>query len=493
VYFNQLYEEGAGSNNILKVNDGYFSSLQINPGNTVGIVSAQFDLFGNVVSIDTTLRANYRTFPMSTVLSSSSNEKVFTLVGYQDYKNFYSLGLLIHEPRKKTIGPDVNFQDTVSVIPYDIIVHKGKILVTGYAWKWQTTEQRYQRQLLLMQLDTLGNKIWEQSYPAKSGLWHLRGYNVIATQEGGYAVGGYGHNVGNILDVASYLVVTDSLGNKINERYFENLEHGNSAMLIQQKTNGNFLVAYSKGYENSGPWNAGQRSFYVTVEELDKSTLQTIWSRDYLPGYHNFRTSFKLTHKNDSTFLISGIYWPDRILYEGEYAAQLGFIFAITENGDSLWYRDYGSFTEPWEYNYLNDIAVTPDGGIVGAGRIETSNSPFVSEGMGLHVWLFKTDSIGCLYPGCDTVYHTAPNLPIAFRVYPNPVNPGQSLTIAAPDVSQATATLYNVMGQAVLQAPLTFDNGKATLFTTSLATGFYTLHLQTGNGKRYVEKIIIQ
>lgn len=191
--------------------------------------------------------------------------------------------------------------------------------------------------------------------------------------------------------------------------------------------------------------------------------------------------------------MIAGIYRPDRILYEGDYAVRLGFIFAITEKGDSLWYRDYGSFTEPLEYNILNDIAVTPDGGIVGAGRIETRNSPFATVGMGLHVWLFKTDSIGCLYPGCDTVYHTAPNLPIAFGVYPNPVNPGQSLTVAAPDVSQATATLYNAMGQAVATAQLVFEEGTSTLATPQLSSGLYMLHLQTNTGVQHVAKIIFK
>ncbi|MCH8556075.1 MAG: T9SS type A sorting domain-containing protein [Schleiferiaceae bacterium] len=492
VYFNRLYNEGVGTNNILVTSSGYFSDIQIQPQNTVGVVSTHFDFFGNRTTRDTTLRTNYNTFRVKTALLDTENEKIYSLIGYKYFNDFGSLGLLIHGPQKKTIGPDINFQDTVSVAPYDIITHEKKIIITGYTWKWQAAEQRYQRHLLLMQLDTLGNKIWEQSYTSKPSFWHLQGYNVIATQEGGYAVGGFGYNIGNVLDVASFLLVTDSVGNKINERYFENPENGNTALLIHQKTNGNFLVAYSKGYENSGPWNAGQRSFYTTVEELDKSSLQTIWSKDFLPGYHNYRSSYKLTRQNDSTFLISGIYWPDRILYEGEYASQLGFIFAITENGDSLWYRDYGSFTEPLEYNYLNDIAITPDGGIVGAGRIETSNSP-ITGGMGMHAWLFKADSIGCLYPGCDTVYHTAPTLPTVFQVYPNPVGTGQQLNLAAPDVTQATATLYNVLGQAVLQTPLTFEAGKATLFTESLASGFYTLHLQTGTGKRYVEKVVVE
>ncbi len=112
--------------------------------------------------------------------------------------------------------------------------------------------------------------------------------------------------------------------------------------------------------------------------------------------------------------MIAGTNSSDYILSRGNYASQLGYIFAINAQGDSLWYRDYSNGTDSSELNYLNDIAITPDGGIVGAGRLQTPKSPYTG-GLANHVWLFKTDSIGCLYP-------------LAIRFIPNQKHPLQSL-----------------------------------------------------------------
>jgi hypothetical protein len=491
VYFNQLYNEGSSFKSILETNNGYFSSFQLSNNYPFGKKSTWFDSAGKIMHMDTAINQVFRIEPIGMAKVTSTNNSIITLVSYKSFPNNNRLGIIIEDQEKKTILPEIKFQDTVSVLPNNFIYHDGKIIITGDARIWNAIEQNHKTHLILMHLDTLGNKIWEHSYPPKSGFNLLQGVNLIATKEGGYAVGGVGGTSMSVSNSESFLLITDSFGNRIRERYFESVDYGNTVLTIHQKADSNFIVVYGKRYE-IGSSIFGPSSLFTTIEELDYSSLQTIWSKDYLQGHLNQRAPLVLIPQNDSVLLISGIYKPDgNDWFTGDYAFQLGFIFAITENGDSLWYRDYGSFTEPFEYNYLNHIAVTSDGGIVGAGRTETRRSPF-NGAPGMHAWLFKADSIGCLYPGCDTVYHTAPNLPIAFRVYPNPVNPGQSLTITAPDLSQATATLYNAMGQAVATAQLVFEAGTSTLATPQLSSGLYLLHLQTNTGVRYVEKITV-
>jgi hypothetical protein len=492
VYFNRLYDIALAASSVLSVNDGYFLSTQIQPGNSVGIFSMQTDSMGNVIGGDSSLIQGYGLFPQEPGSSRLINGNIFFL-GNPQKTNFDFKGALFKYSGGESKEVDCyKYQDSISVFFNSMVVtSKGHLTITGLAQKYTGGPNVYQSQLLVTQLDTSGNKLWEHSYPAKSGLWALEGNTIIGTKNGGFAVGGLALNFQILPSFTSYVLLADNLGNKVSERYLKFGNYGNYSMDLTELPNGNFLVAYGTTYK-SFPASEDQ-SRKLIVLELDKNDLSTIWEKDYLEGYLNSLTVSRLIPQNDSTYLIAGTYHPDYYFYEGDYALRKGFIFAINSQGDSLWYRDFNNQTDSSEESYLNDIAITPDGGIVGAGRLFTPNSPFTG-GFANHVWLFKTDSIGCLYPGCDTVYiKPEPKKIFTFSIYPNPWPSGTDLIIRVPEAVSGLASLYNSMGQLVRQQNLDFENGTARFSPSlGLVPGCYFLHLQDQNGRVFKEKLIL-
>jgi hypothetical protein len=493
-YFNHLYTEGLSNSNVLVLLDGYFLPAQtVNSNGLVSLLSLKMDQNGQILLVDTFTINNYDAYSGSPGSTNLNHQKIYHTGTLQDSPtNALGIFFKISNYQYQELGR-YKYQDSItSIFRSSTITQKQNIQAVGEVFVYTGGIPDYQFQLLLMQLDTLGNKLWERSFAAKSGLQHLQGNSILSTKDGSFVVGGIAfNNYGIFPSYTSYVMLADSLGNKVHERYLKFENYGNYSMDLTELPNGNFLVVYGTTYK-SFPASEHQ-SRKLIVSELDKNDLSTIWERDYLEGYLNDLNVSGLIPQNDSTYLISGTYHPDYYFYEGEYAIRKGYIFAINSQGDSLWYRDFSSQTDSSEENYLNDIAVTQDGGIVGTGRLFTPKSPFTG-GLANHVWLFKTDSIGCLYPGCDTVYiQPEPPKTFNYSVHPNPWPSSTDLTIKIPGAVSGLASLYNSMGQLVLQQNLDFENGIAR-FSPSLgmAPGCYFLHLQDQNGRVYKEKLIL-
>ncbi len=66
--------------------------------------------------------------------------------------------------------------------------------------------------MCLIKSDTIGNILWKQSYGFGSA--YYRGYTVINTSDGGYALGGYKFYIGNKNSGDPLVVKTDSFGNE---------------------------------------------------------------------------------------------------------------------------------------------------------------------------------------------------------------------------------------------------------------------------------------
>lgn len=494
-YFNYLYKEGLTTYNVLSLENSYFLPAQVwSTEGKAAILTMCIDSIGGINQLDTFSIIGRHIYPGMPSSIHKIGKSIYN-TGSSQFTSSDSQGVLFKlDSNNYNLLSQLVFQDSIITVLYASTVgNQNRITSVGYIFRHVPNGQSIrQHQLLLMQLDTLGNKLWERSYPAKAGLWHLQGNTVISTKDGGFAVGGSAYNYAVFPSYTSYVLLTDSLGNKLNERYLKFENYGNYSMGLTELPNGNFLVAYATTYK-SFPASADLSRKLIALE-LDKNDLSTIWQKEYLQGYLNGLVVSRLIPQNDSTYLIAGTYHPDPILYQGDYANQLGFIFAINNQGDSLWYRDYSNQTDSFEYNFLNDIAVTPDGGIVGAGRLETPNSPYTG-GLANHVWLFKTDSIGCLYVGCDTVYDK-PKPPVTeFKVYPNPIQNGQDLIIELPNATIARAYLFNTIGQRVYQKELEFVSGTAYLPLKEVVggrTGVYLLQLTTPCGKTYVKKIVL-
>ena len=79
-----------------------------------------------------------------------------------------------------------------------------------------------------------------------------------------------------------------------------------------------------------------------------------------------------------------------------------------------------------------------------------------------------------------------------ALLVYPNPSNTGQLTLRLVPQATAGTATLLNVLGQAVATLPLPAHTTETTLPVRGLAAGLYTLRV-TMAGQVLTRKVVLE
>jgi hypothetical protein len=154
------------------------------------------------------------------------------------------------------------------------------------------------------------------------------------------------------------------------------------------------------------------------------------------------RSPWQIKQLRDSTFLILGDDYCNGCLCAPAYS---GWVANISRTGAILWNRNY--WTDTNEVAYLRDMAERPDGSMVFTGSAFNDTLP--SWHGGRDVWIFSTDSNGCVIPGCGDVTNV-PDVPQkaaqTFALYPNPTT--GSITVNAWAAGELV--IYNLQGQVV-------------------------------------------
>ena len=121
----------------------------------------------------------------------------------------------------------------------------------------------------------------------------------------------------------------------------------------------------------------------------------------------------------------------------------------------------------------LNDvfyIEAAKDGGIVGCGKVLKAG--YIPQSM----WVFKTDSLGCLQPGCDptaSIEETPYLKPGQLQIFPNPAT--TQTTISYPTTDKAIILqIYNMLGQSVYVEKLSKGSSQTIIDTRAYKKGLY-------------------
>ncbi|MFZ1688369.1 MAG: hypothetical protein WAU70_13150 [Flavobacteriales bacterium] len=165
-----------------------------------------------------------------------------------------------------------------------------------------------------------------------------------------------------------------------------------------------------------------------------------------------------------------------RVSVNNQFLAQL--VCADT-SGMFKWARSFATGTMIAQ-NFL-DLLQHPDGGFVMVGNA------FDSHGF-VRPWVVKTDSMGCLVPGCDAVQgimEQQTDLPGALSVSPNPSNGPLSVSIALPagliTHGPWILTIVDALGHIVLIEDIPSATTHYDLSLDEMRTGVYHLHLTAG------------
>ena len=127
---------------------------------------------------------------------------------------------------------------------------------------------------------------------------------------------------------------------------------------------------------------------------------------------------------------------------------------------------------------------MTSDGGVVCCGEVlQFNNDPTP---LLITPWLFKTDSLGCIEPGCQFVHveEITIGLEQSMSVFPNPASHRATVRFdlpadfSIPDHSQWV--MIDLQGREIMREDLSrsaIQSGDIPLDLSSIAPGIYQIH----------------
>lgn len=367
----------------------------------------------------------------------------------------------------------------------------------GFAIVGVTTPDslEYNPQIFVMKVDSMGNEIWIHEYgePTTSTEY---GTSIVETNNG-FIIGGQKFNT-NTSNPNPYLLAVDSLGNFLWHQIIGSSAYYEGVVNINSLNDGNFVCV------------AGLGAYLDDGDTYTQSHIRKINSEGDIIWENNIGNI-----SENSYFLSSEVAADGSIFAQGmvrtnnpinQINSEVGTIAKFNSDGDSLWMREY-SYTvegasESPVLHILRDMDILANGDLVATGSVVvTINPDFPSEYSGQDIWVLKTDSMGCLVAGCDTVVGINEldefTQQTWFTYGPNPVIDQVHIYITEIIVSlfkELRFELRNMEGKSVKEFYGKQNGGISYIMDVNYAkSGMYILTLY-GDGKRLQsEKLIIQ
>ncbi len=333
----------------------------------------------------------------------------------------------------------------------------------------------HQVNAMIWKINDSDQVVWEKDFGIDNQ--SHTGISVEEYMGNGVAVYGYRGQPSAPLD-ANFLLRVDSNGTELWRRYFGN--RASASYGVVKQTNDGDLITW------------------CTYREIDYPTYEwaqlmiTRWTPDgdivwQKKSHYGFGTaSLDLAVLPDNSMIGScGLNWD-------------GGLCKFAPNGDSLWTRTFRPFIGVGEVGMWN-VEPTPDGGFIACGEITQSmNDP----NPGLYtVFIVKTDSFGCVVPGCQNIDTEIYELELHDKLVlaPNPAHDRVRFELPLPDgyplAGTVQAILLDAQGKEVVRNPIgsTGLGLSGNLDVSGLLSGMYYLHLRDGQKWLAGGKVIVE
>jgi hypothetical protein len=304
--------------------------------------------------------------------------------------------------------------------------------------------------MLLLKLDSLGNKLWQRTFSEATSAAFCYGFSAQQTNDNGYIIAGYTYidyyTESRHKDV--FIVKTDSLGNEQWRKYFGG-EMDDIGSYVKQDALGNFFIAAT-----TSSYGIGTESDMYLIK-LD-SNGDSLWTKTYGGEFEDLATGLWPT--NDGGCILVG---KSNSFTSGDFNA---YVVKTNSAGDSLWTKNYGGSG----IEGLNSVQQTSDEGYVMAGFTNTIGAG------DFDMLLLKTDSLGI--SDFNTGVIEAQSSSLNYEVHPNPVS--KQLVIRSDDKISSPFIIRNIHGEIVA----TYPTEMRTLDVSFLKNGVYFLNLVINN-----------
>ena len=204
----------------------------------------------------------------------------------------------------------------------------------------------------------------------------------------GFIIGCFKQTPGYPSTVDPVLIKTDSLGN---QEWAKNLggPYKDSSPFVTIAHDSNILIGTSYGDTMATPDNPMSR---INLIKLDNSG-NIIWNRKYGESERSKYLHYVRILDDGCNISVGSV-----VRYNPE-PDRISWILKTNDDGDSIWYREYINLAGQQSRNYLYDVIVTTDNGLIACGYVD----PNLPDTGSTDTWVIKLDSIGCEWAGCDT------------------------------------------------------------------------------------------
>lgn len=241
-------------------------------------------------------------------------------------------------------------------------VSDGNLIVTGVV-NYGFSDSRYY-DAFLAKIDTLGNLLWMKDYGVDHRQWTRQ---VKQTNDGGYVLSGYNEIDGSASSISFYLIRTDSLGDSLWTKTYQN-GYQQSAKAVEQTIDGGFVLV---GHSNSH-FAFGGVACVIKTDSM--GNMQ--WVK-YLTTL-NPSGAYDVTNASNGDIVITG--------YSTLNACAQPFLMELDLNGHIQWQYVYDNAS----CGGANSITRTNDGGYAIVGPSSSDVYFIRSDSLGNQLWFRK-------------------------------------------------------------------------------------------------------
>jgi hypothetical protein len=316
----------------------------------------------------------------------------------------------------------------------------------------------------VFQINAMGEIIWSKNFGGSQSDF---AEEVIATQDGGFLVGGYTdsqdfdvlHNFG---ETDYWVVKIDNSGNLEWSKNYGGSKIDELLGLTETNSGDFGLIGYSESSDGLVSNNYGDLDVWlVKIDSLGN----LIWERNY--GGSGAEEGHAITSL-DNQFFITGMSSDvDQDVTESFGWVDL-WMFKVNSEGELIWQKSMGG---PWA-DYGKSILMDEDGNGMIAGHYEFDNPTGEYEDINMDFWLiyFADGEMGT-YDQANT----------EISIYPNPT---QNLLFFSEELNQID--IYTSLGQKVK----TFEKG-THINLSNIPKGTYFLKAKSATGKSIHQKFL--
>ncbi len=333
----------------------------------------------------------------------------------------------------------------------------------------------------LVKTDSLGNIIFNKNFGGSDA---DRGLSVQQTADGGYILTGYTASSGAGLDDL-FLVRTDGAGNQVWAKTFGGTgrDYGNAVI---QMADGNFMVA---GYTLS--FGAGSDDLWLLKIDI---TGNMLWQKTFGGTASDVAYSMDLT--SDGGYVIAGHTlssgaglhdaWLLRKIVEVVPVELVSFSAKLQgENIQLEWQTASETNNRGWEIQQLEGNEFIPIGFVEGAGNSTDQRKYYFLHKATLskpNYYRLKQLDFDGSFSFSSVIESNGASLSehIVLSNYPNPFNPGTTISYRIVSSGFLTITVFDVMGSKIYESSRYVDAGLKTEYIdfSGKAAGQYVVRV---------------